>query len=155
MALSLPCEDKAYTTPSLTCRVCGRPSVRNGFLCSECRIVYRPRMKGNKAARFKHMCERWDPDLGFTCAYTGVKLDLVDRRSPLYAEWEHATRDDDSSVVLAAALVNRMKCYLTADEFWRMVHALAQYFDDPSPTKQFDLSVFPEAPVPPSPQEQK
>lgn len=53
------------------------------------------------------MCERWDPDLGFTCAYIGVKLDLLDRRSPLYAEWDHATLDDNSSVVLAAALVNR------------------------------------------------
>jgi hypothetical protein len=99
------------------------------------------------------MCRQWDPDLGFTCAYTGVKLDLVDRGSPLYAEWEHAIPGDDSSVVLATALVNRMKCYLTAEEFRGMVRALAWYFDDTSSAKQFDLSAFPKGPVPPSPQE--
>jgi hypothetical protein len=85
------CDDPLYTTPSSTCRICGRPSVRNGFLCVECPGVYRPRLKGSKAARFRHMRERWNRDLGFTCAYTGVKLDLVNRRSPLYAEWEHPT----------------------------------------------------------------
>lgn len=142
------CDDSAYTTPSPTCRVCGRPSVSNGFLCAECRGVYHPRLKGDKAARFRHMCERWNPDLGYMCAYTGVKLDLVDRRSPLYAEWEHAIPGDESSVVLAAALVNRMKCYLKAEDFRRMVRALARYFDDPSPTKRFDLSAFPKGRVP-------
>lgn len=113
--------------------------------------MYRPNAKGNKAARFRHMCERWDPDLGFTCAYTGVKLDLVNRRSPLYAEWEHVVPGDNSSVVLAAALVNRMK-YLTGDEFRIIVRALARHFDDGSPMKQFDLSAFPKRQVPPRPQ---
>jgi hypothetical protein len=146
------CEDPTYTTSSLTCRICGRETVRNGFLCPECRSVYRPRLRGDKAARFRHMCERWDPTLGFTCAYTGVKLELVDRTSPLYAEWEHATPGDESSVVLAAALVNRMKCYLTAERFRDMALALARYFDDPNPTKRFDLSAFPSGPIPASPQ---
>ncbi len=115
--------------------------------------MYRPNLKGNKAARFKHMHERWDHDRGFTCVYTGVTLELRDRRSPLYAEWDHATPGDDSSVVLAAALVNRMKCYLDAEQFRTMVGALARYIDDPSPEKQFDRSAFPRGPVPPSPQE--
>lgn len=47
-----------------------------------------------------------------------------------------------------------MKSYLTADEYRRMVHALAQYFDDLSPTNQFVLSAFPKRLVPLSPQEQ-
>jgi hypothetical protein len=140
--------DGSYTKPSLTCRVCGHPSVLNAFLCPDCRSVYRPRLKGDKAARFRHMRDHWDPELGYTCAYTGLKLDLVDRTSPLYAEWEHATPGDESSVVLAAALVNRMKCYLAAEEFKHMVRALARYFDDPDPARQFDLSAFPTGPVP-------
>src|SRR5712691_11892097 len=102
MSFNSPRGDPAYTTPSPACKVCGRTSVLNSFLCADCRSVYRPRLKGDKTARFGHMCERWDPGLGFTCAYTGVKLELVDRSSSLYAEWEHAIPGKESSVVLAA-----------------------------------------------------
>jgi hypothetical protein len=67
----------------------------------------------------------------------------------------HPHPGDNSFVVLVAALVNRMKCYLNAEEFQLMVRALTKHFDDTSPTKQFDLSALPKEPVPPSDQEQK
>ena len=82
----------------------------------------------------------------FRCHYTGVELNLDDPKHVRYREWEHATPDDENSVVLATALVNRMKCYLNADEFRVMVAELARHFANPA--MAFDDSVFPNRPVP-------
>jgi hypothetical protein len=85
------------------------------------------------------MSSQWDPDAGaYRCYYTGVKL-LEEGRSPRSVTWEHRVPGDESSVVLVAELVNKMKAYMTEKEFRRMVRELSRRFDG----QPFSVSAFP------------
>jgi hypothetical protein len=91
------------------------------------------------AARLAALNRQWDPEAGaFRCHYTGLVLTLVwgSRRS---ASWEHRTPGDESSVVLVADLVNKMKGDMDEDQFRRVVLALARHFETPG----FDEAQFP------------
>lgn len=136
-------------TASPTCKVCGHESLTGSYLCARCRHLL-DRMdtrkdavgKGrtvDKAARRKALVEQWDSDIdGFRCRYTGIKLthEFGSRR---YATWEHRDPGDESSVVLVADLVNKMKGNMSEAEFRTMVRALARHFDD----EPFDETAFP------------
>jgi len=67
----------------------------------------------------------------FYCEITGWKLNTKDHLSPFYLTWEHLTPGDEDDIVVAAALVNRMKANLTLDEFKLLVCALANRFANP------------------------
>lgn len=91
------------------------------------------------AARLAALHDQWDPIAGaFRCYYTDLVLteDWGSRRS---ASWEHRTPGDESSVVLVADLVNKMKGDLTEEEFRIIVRAMARHFDEPG----FDERLFP------------
>jgi hypothetical protein len=93
----------------------------------------------NKQARLRAMEQQFDPSIdGYRCYFTGVPLELAagTRRS---AEWAHLTAGDESSVVLACKLVNRMQTDLTESEFAALVKALARRFEG----EPFDESAFP------------
>ncbi len=143
-----------YWRESVTCKICGEPSLEdpNAFLCARCKKVLGPKnlTAQMKLARFNHMQEQWKHHAEFRCHYTGVRLELYDRDHVLYREWDHATPGNEDSVVLASAIVNRMKCYLNADEFGVMVAELARHFEHPQ--TRFDGSAFPNRSVPRSPQ---
>jgi hypothetical protein len=138
-----------YWRPSQTCWVCGERTTgeATAYLCGDCKKVHgKDLTAAQKAARIKHMREQWRRNGEFRCQYTGVRLELDDRDHVRYREWDHAIPGNEDSIVLAAALVNRMKCYLTANEFPVMVAALARHFGDPA--IPFDESAFPDRPVP-------
>jgi hypothetical protein len=143
-----------YWLGSSNCKVCGDPTSGEptAYLCPRCKKVRGPAQLSAelKAARFHHMSEQWRRFGEFRCHYTGVKLDLDDPNSVRYREWDHATPGDEGSVVLATALVNRMKCYLRANEFEAMIVELARHFADP--TAPFTDSVYPTRQVPQSQQ---
>jgi hypothetical protein len=141
--------NEEYWTPSLSCKVCGAPSVPRSYLCVRCRHLMRrvetrkdASGRGRKidmSARFRSMQEQWDSGIGaFRCYYT--RIPLVDahgsRRS---ATWEHVTPGDESSVVLVADLINKMKGDMQEGEFRTVVTALAAFFSEGS----FDESAFP------------
>jgi len=100
------------------------------------------RVKSNRQARLRAMRKQYDEvnDV-FRCHYTGIRLD-GDKGSRRYATWEHLTPRNQSSVALAADLVNKMKANLTDDEFRVMVRALAASFDEGT----FEESRFPADP---------
>jgi hypothetical protein len=93
----------------------------------------------NKQARLRAMERQFDPSINaYRCYFTRVPLVLAAgrRRS---AEWAHRTPGDESSVVLACKLVNRMQTDLTEPEFEVLVKALARRFEG----EPFDESAFP------------
>jgi hypothetical protein len=96
----------------------------------------------DKQARLLAMQSQFDPQIdSYRCYFTGVPLGLAagTRRS---AEWTHLTAGDESSVVLACKLVNRMQTDLTEREFEILVKALARRFDG----EPFDEAAFPPEP---------
>jgi hypothetical protein len=128
-----------YWTASTTCRACGGQSVTGSYLCARCRpIICRietrkdPQGRGravDKQARLRAMKRQFDPSIdGYRCYFTNMRLELAAgmRRS---AEWAHLTASDESSVVLACKLVNRMQTDLTEPEFEALVKALARRFE--------------------------
>lgn len=141
-------------THSSNCRVCDRESVPGSYLCSVCRglrdrtenrkDVSGKGRKIDKAARRRALLHQWDPDIGgFRCYYADVKL-THDYGSRRYATWEHREPGDESSVVLVAHLVNKMKGDMKEAEFKAMVRALSRRFED----QPFDESAFPPDPTP-------
>lgn len=142
----------AYWAASPTCRACGRQSVAGSYLCVRCKpVMARLELRKNadgrgrsvdKQARLRAMQRQFDPQIdSYRCYFTGVRLELAAgmRRS---AEWAHLTAGDESSVVLACKLVNRMQTDLTEAEFEMLVKALARRFDG----EPFDEAAFPPEP---------
>lgn len=131
--------DQPYWTASPTCRACGAESIRGSYLCARCRSLMArldvrkgPDGRGrkvDKGARLRAMQRQFDPTIdAYRCYFTGIALELGPgmRRS---AEWAHLTPGEESKVVLACKLVNRMQTDLTEQEFRALVTALAQRFE--------------------------
>jgi hypothetical protein len=107
------------------CWVCRRPSGLKKY-CPICDGLLRRTRKGqrpNMAARRDALHEQWNEDLqAFTCKYTSIVL--THDGGARNAEWEHVIPGVESSVVLVAAVVNRMKGDLTEDQWDAMIGAL-------------------------------
>jgi hypothetical protein len=144
---------------TLACKVCGQPSVRGSYLCQRCRHLSNridtrkddlgKNRKFDRTARLHAMWKQWSPDdSAFRCAYTNIVLSGTygGRR---YATWEHIIPADESSVVLVADLVNKMKSSMSFPEFRTIVLALAQVFEGGS----FDETAFPPNPPTKVPEE--
>jgi hypothetical protein len=93
----------------------------------------------NKAARLAAMKRQYDAQIdAFRCHFTTMPLNLLPG-TRLSAEWAHLVPGDESTVVLACKLVNRMQTDLTEDEFRSFVGQLARHFEG----GPFDASQFP------------
>jgi len=87
------------------------------------------------------MHKQWNRELGAsTCKYTKVALNHNDGTA-WHAEWEHEVPNHDPSLVLAAAVVNRMKANLTLEQFKAMIGALHTFLNEGK--EPFDESAFP------------
>ena len=126
---------------SRTCLVCQRSSGAKHY-CPICRGLLGRKRRGQKAdmpARRDALRDQWNKDLqAFTCKYTGIAL--THKGGARNAEWEHRTPADESSVVLVAALVNRMKADLTEEQWDAMIRALYALRIEGKP---FDESALP------------
>lgn len=133
-----------------SCEICGDPTHHpRAYACPRCkkildRIETRKNADGtgrgfDRAARIQAMKEAWW-DGAFHCFYTGVKLVTSDWRDHRYLAFEHRSPGDESSVVVAANLINRMKTDMSETEFRQLVKALARRFDG----EPFDRAAFPQ-----------
>lgn len=121
------------------CEVCRTPSDPKRF-CIRCAglLKYNKR-KGSREARIQALHDQWNEDLqAFTCKYT--KTALVHTGGARDAEWEHPTPGNNESVVLVAALVNRMKADLTERQWDAMIRALYATLIE---GKRFNEKAFP------------
>jgi len=151
-------------TPSPWCNVCGRDSIPGSYLCPECwRLMHRLETRRDadgkprhvdRMARLNALRAQWDPLIeAFRCFYSDIPLvpEPGTRRS---ATWEHRTPRDESSVVLVADLVNKMKSDMTDVEFRRLVRGLAARFaggvfdEDDFPPEKHRPGTFPPEPGP-------
>jgi hypothetical protein len=117
----------------VACTVCGVLHDPPSKWCLSCRKIMRRHSAGskcNKEARLAALKRAWRGS-AFYCEITGWKLETKDHRSPYYLTWEHLTPGNEQDVIVAAALVNRMKANLTLDQFKLMVCALANRFANP------------------------
>lgn len=130
------CRRSEAVKSDVACTVCGVPHVRQAKCCPSCRRLLGRndvRAKHNKAARLAALKRAWCGS-AFYCEITGWKLNIKDHHSPFYLTWEHLTPGNEDDVVVAAALVNRMKANLTLDQFKLLVCALANRFANPRGT---------------------
>jgi hypothetical protein len=122
--------------------VCRRPSGLKHY-CPICEGLLTRKRKGQKpnmAARRDALHEQWSEELqAFTCKYTSIVL--THNGGARNAEWEHVIPGDESSAVLVAALVNRMKGDLTEDQWDAMIRALYALRIERKP---FDESALPD-----------
>ena len=120
----------------VACTVCGVLHDTQTKWCLSCsKIIGRidARAKHNKKARLAALKRAWGGS-AFYCEITGWRLTTTDRESPFYLTWEHLVPGNEKKVVVAAALVNRMKANLTLGQFKLLVCALANRFANPRGT---------------------
>jgi hypothetical protein len=108
--------------------------------CQRCAALLRPNpRKGSRGARLAALHAQWDEGRRvFICKYTGTAL--THSGGARDAEWEHATPGDPESVVLVAALVNRMKADLTEEQWDAMIRSLYATLIEGKP---FNETAFP------------
>jgi len=132
--------------------VCGSEKHPRAYACVRCkrildRVETRRDASGalrrfNRDARLQALRQSWR-DNDFHCYYTDISLITGGDRWPdhRYLAFEHRTPDDETSVVVTCAFVNRMKTDLTEAQFKTMVFELAKVFAGGA----FDEAVFPES----------
>jgi hypothetical protein len=135
------------------CVVCGAEKHPQAYACKRCkRILDRLAIDASGAsrpfdrpARLRALQNSWHGG-AFHCFYTGIVLieDGHRWRDHRYLVFEHRIPGDEASVVVASALVNRMKTDLTEEQFKAMVNELAKVFAGGT----FDEQVFPGGVIP-------
>jgi len=116
------------------CWACGAPVHRyNAKFCLRCaKFGQRMRTKHFPPETVKAIWE-YIRKYGYVCYYTGMALDLENRKSPLYLVFDHWIPGDPSKVVITSALVNEMKSDMSQDEFEDTVCQLADHFKKGTP----------------------
>jgi hypothetical protein len=111
------------------CWACGEAVHRyNAKYCLRCaKFGERMRTKHFPAKTIKAIWE-YIRRYGYVCYYTGMLLDMENRKSPWYLVFDHWIPGNPSKVVITSALVNDMKSDLSEGEFKDMVCQLADYF---------------------------
>ena len=118
------------------CQVCGQPRPTRATYCRLCKKILDradDRRAFNRAARLQALDASFN-DGAFHCHFSGWVLTVTDDSSPFYLTWDHRTPGDECDIVVAAALINRVKAELTDEEFRTLVLGLAERFRDPSAT---------------------
>ena len=136
------------------CLICGSEKHALARACQRCkkildRIETRRAADGtarriSKDARVRALQRSWR-DGAFHCFYTDIQLVTDpqrwrDHRDHRYLTFEHQTPGEEESVVVACALVNRMKTDLSDRDFRAFVTELAKTFTGGT----FDERIFPE-----------
>lgn len=112
------------------CCMCGKPvfSIKSIY-CRDC---------SHFSARMSD--ERFPPEIreqlwnnvrrdkGFYCYYTRIKLDVFDKSSPYFLEFDHFTPGDPSKIVITCSFVNEMKADMTKNEFKSTIRQLYNCF---------------------------
>ena len=110
------------------CWACGDPVHRyNAKYCLRCaKFGARMRTKHFPPAVVKAIWE-YIKKYGYVCYYTGMLLDLENKKSPRYLVFDHWIPGDPHKIVLTSAFINTMKSDMLEDEFWDAVFQLADY----------------------------
>jgi hypothetical protein len=110
------------------CGICGKKSVPGSVYCARCRKFLFG--KYEHRARLEAMKEAWDPAQdGFICRYTGVRLEENNTKDPWYISFDHRIPGRKGDLAVCARFVNTVKVTLTAEQFPRVMEALANHLD--------------------------
>jgi len=119
------------------CDICGSTPLRYSLYCARCnRLVQRHGRVGSQRNAFK---ASYNKELdAFLCYYTKIPLEITGRYGPWHLSLDHRTPGDESSQVVAALWVNRLKTYLSELQFRAVIRSLANHIRTGAP---YDRSV--------------
>jgi hypothetical protein len=109
------------------CVVCSSRTYPYSPFCPICRNIVR--QQSNIRERTAAMQDSWNPARkAFICYLTGLILERLDNKSPVFLTFEHRIPRMPGTLRMAAAFANVMKSALSEDEFWLAVKELARHF---------------------------
>jgi hypothetical protein len=109
------------------CIICSARTYPYSPFCPTCRRAIQQR--NNHKERAAAMQASWDPvRKAFICYLTGLELERLNNRSPIFLTFDHRIPNQAGTVKVATAFVNYMKTALSEDEFWLVVKELAHHF---------------------------
>jgi hypothetical protein len=126
-------------TAVVPCEICGRPSFPGSDYCARHRrFLFGKYERRARLAAFKRA---WRPKKdGFVCEYTGVVLGEDDPRSPWYVSIDHRNPGSKGDLAVCARFINSLKSTLTAEQFGKVMDALARMMDG----EPFDETLIPD-----------
>ena len=108
------CNNPVFSIRSIYCRTCSHFSAR----MSDERFS-----KEIRNALWSYVRKH-----GYACYYNGMALDVFDKTSPLFLEFDHFIPGDPRKIVITSAFFNEMKGDLTLKEFKEAVVQLYKYW---------------------------
>ena len=108
------CGKPVFSWRSIYCRTCSHFSAR----MSDARVS--PKVRQDLWNYVTHH--------GFFCRYTGQELDVFNKSSPYFLEFDHLVPGDPRKIVITSAWINEMKGDLTFKEFKGSVVQLYNYW---------------------------
>ena len=104
------CSKPVYSNHSMYCPICRQFAVR----------MSAKRLPPSTIEDIWNYVRRY----GYVCYYTGMSLDMENRKSPWYGVLDHWIPQNSKKVVLTSSLINEMKSDLTEKEFWYYIKQL-------------------------------
>ena len=125
------------------CVICGRKVYsKNSCYCLRCfEFVRRMDQRGVHAVAVKHILNHVHQN-GFICEYTGIRLNMINPKSPLYYEFDHLVPGDGRKMRLTCALFNELKGVLSLKEFWNINGQLTDYHRQGKKIKMIKLAYW-------------
>jgi hypothetical protein len=125
------------------CCMCNRPVyTAKAIYCLRCHkfnyCMKNRRVSGKEAERIRNHIRK----NGYVCEYTKVKLNLDDKRSPWYFQFDHETPGDKRRIRLTCALINEMKSDMSWKEFKGYILQIARFLLTGEKIKQKKLKYW-------------
>ena len=114
MSICPVCETSAPAPHSIYCGDCGKHLLHKPEAAARAAAMRNARVKGTKV---------------FLCYHTRHPLELGDRTSPWYVNFDHRTPGKKGDLVMCAWWVNQIKGALSGEEFWAVVLAYVDHLD--------------------------
>ena len=116
------CGRKVFSIKSIYCRTCSHFSAR----MSDERFPPKTRNAFWKTVR--RNVRKYGRKKAYVCEYTGQELDVFDKSSPYFLEFDHLVPGDPKKIVMTSAWFNEMKGDLILKEFKGSVVQLYNYW---------------------------
>jgi len=116
------CGTKVFSIKSIYCRTCSHFSAR----MSDERFPPKTRNAFWKTVR--RNVRKYGRKKAYVCEYTGVVLDVFDKSSPWFLEFDHVVPGDPSEIVMTSAWFNEIKGDLILKELKGSVAQLYNYW---------------------------
>jgi hypothetical protein len=124
----MPKPPKAEPPTPKDCIICYHPTINSRVYCQRCRTHVQSR-KVDKLKRRRALIDAIDRSRDvFLCRYSKLVLELIDRSSPFWIQFDHIIPIETSAFQCLCAVFNAMKSQTSDEEFRQLIIMLKKHW---------------------------